>query len=305
MEALVFNEIRNFADWRAVMGALEVVGTVYIVLMVLELIFDFATKRRKNFWEPAANVSFYFVTLFFERGIYGLVLFLVFIYLAKFSLVSIPVTLLSWLVCLIATDFLYYVMHRCEHKIRILWTMHSVHHSSEEYDLTTAMRLFWWLDLVIWIFFAPLILIGFEVAQVVACMVIVFTYMTWIHTEKIGKLGWFDKFFSSPSNHRVHHGKNRQYIDKNFGGIFMIWDRLLGTYEPEDERVRYGITSPVGTSNPVKINFHEFVSLYKDLAKAKHWSLWFKYCFYRPGWKPKSSQSVVGQAQETINPASK
>jgi hypothetical protein len=121
-------------------------------------------------------------------------------------------------------------------------------------------------------------------------MIAVFTYMTWIHTERIGKLGWFDKIFSSPSNHRVHHGVNIQYHDKNYGGILIIWDKLFGSYEPEVEKVRYGITHQVKSSDPLKITMHEVIRLWRDLCAAKSWSDRVKHCLFHPGWQPDQNK---------------
>ena len=162
------------------------------------------------------------------------------------------------MLALIAADITYYWMHRLEHEVRTLWAYHSVHHSSAELNLTTGLRLTWIKGVIEWLFFVPMILIGFSAIQTPITLSIVVLYQTWIHTEKIGKLGWADQIFNTPSVHRVHHGSNKEYHDKNYGGILMLWNRILGTYKMETEKVIYGITTPVGSCNPVVINFHEF-----------------------------------------------
>lgn len=269
-----------------IMSGFAIAGSLYMTLLFLELAWDIKKGNRNNIWEPLTNFSFYLVTAAAEKSLYGMIVGMAFIFLSDFAVSEIPINWGTWLICLVATDFTYYWMHRCEHKVRLFWTMHSVHHSSEEYDLTTAMRLFWFLDFTLWIFFAPLIILGFHGLQVLSCMVIVFTYMTWVHTDKIDKLGWFDRFFNSPSVHRVHHGANRQYIDKNYAGILVIWDRMFGSYEPEVEPVRFGLTKPVNSTSPIKVGLNEFVSLANDVRSADNWGDRFNYLFKGPGWSP-------------------
>lgn len=282
-----------FEEWYnmdGIMTGLTYAGTLYVTLFLLELAWDVYKGNRKDIWEPLTNWSFYLATAFAETTIYGLIIGMAFMLISDFAITEIPINMSTWLICLVAADFTYYWMHRCEHKVRLFWTMHSVHHSSEEYDLSTALRLFWFLDFTLWIFFAPLLIIGFNSLQVLSCMLIVFTYMTWVHTEKIDKLGWFDRVFNSPSVHRVHHGANRQYIDKNYAGILVIWDRMFGSYEPEVEPVRYGLTKPVNSSNPIKVGLHEFISLANDLRDADNWGDRFRYLFKGPGWRPESKK---------------
>lgn len=285
------NFYEEWYNMEGIMMGLTYAGSFYMVLLLIELVFDLIKGKRKDIWEPIANGSFSVITAVAEASVYGLVLGAFFVFLSDFALSTMPINWVTWAVCLIATDFSYYWMHRCEHKVRFFWVMHSVHHSSEEYDLSTAMRLFWFLDFSLWLFFAPLIIIGFSNLQVLSCMVIVFTYMTWVHTDKIDKLGWFDKVFNSPSVHRVHHGANRQYIDKNYAGILVIWDRIFGSYEPEVEPVRYGLTKPINTSNPFKVGLYEFISLAHDLRHAHNWSDRLCYLFKGPGWRPKNKNA--------------
>ena len=187
-------------------------------------------------------------------------------------------------------DFTYYWMHRWEHEIRILWAHHSVHHSSPEFNLTTALRLAWIEGLIEWIFFVPMIVIGFDVAQTIIALAIGLAYQTWIHTEKIGRLGWLDKVLNTPSVHRVHHGANPSYLDKNYGGILIVWDRMFGTYQPEDQPVVYGLTKPIGTSNPITINFFEYAQIIKDLRRSRSWYEACGYLFKRPGWRPHAER---------------
>ena len=135
-----------------------------------------------------------------------------------------------------------------------------------------------------------MILLGFSVSQTVVAILVVVTYQTWIHTERVGKLGWLDKVFNTPSVHRVHHASNKHYHDKNFGGILMLWDQLFGTYQAEEDRIVYGITTPVGSANPITINFHEYMAIARDALRAGSWREAFGYIFRGPGWQPADAK---------------
>ena len=270
----------------AVFDTVDLIGLGFLVLILLELSSDFVRRKRQSLAEPLANLSFQLVALVLYNTAYALVVVSVFALLEPYALTSIPIAPWSWVLCLLAADFTYYWMHRVEHRVRLFWALHSVHHSSEEYDLSTSLRIFWLIDFSIVLFFAPLVLVGFAGPQVLACMVVVFTYMIWVHTQRIGKLGWFDRFFSSPSVHRVHHGRNPQYIDKNYAGIFLLWDRLFGTHEPENEPVRFGISRPVNSSNPLRIGTHEIVELARDVRRRRGWKNKLLTLVMPPDWEP-------------------
>lgn len=265
---------------------LEIVGVIFVVLAVVELLWDYFRGQRKNVWEPLANFSFLIASELLNRTLFGLVVIFAFVWAEPFAITAIPVTWWSWIICLILADLTYYWMHRIEHRVRFFWALHSVHHSSEEYDLSTSLRIFWLIDLSIVFFFLPLVIVGFSAPQVLICMLTIFTYMIWVHTEKIGSMGWFDKVFSSPSVHRVHHGSNPQYLDKNYAGILLLWDRLFGTYEPEVEKVKYGLTTPIATSNALRIGLHEIICLTHDVRNSTNWSDRVKFLIKPPGWRP-------------------
>lgn len=279
---------------------LEVVTITFVVLAVLEVAWDYFRGTRRSVWEPMANFSFQIIVEVLNRTLYGLIVIFAFVWAEQYAAFQLPVTLWTWALCLILTDFSYYWMHRIEHRVRFFWALHSVHHSSEEYDLSTSLRIFWLIDLTIVFFFLPLIFVGFSAPQVLVCMLTVFTYMIWVHTEKIGSLGWFDKYFSSPSVHRVHHGSNPQYLDKNYAGIFLIWDRMFGTYEPEVEKVEYGLTTPIDTSNPFRIGLHEIICLYQDLKRRKSWSDRWNTLIKPPGWRPEHEASGESQGAQRV-----
>lgn len=148
-------------------------------------------------------------------------------------------------------DFCDYWLHRLGHEIAILWAAHVVHHQSEDFNLSTALRQESFVPLLGWIFYVPMALLGVSPQQFALAGLIVLVYQFWIHTEHIGKLGWFDRIFSSPSNHRVHHATNPQYINKNYGGLLIIWERLFGTYAEENEACIHGTRTPLRSWDPV------------------------------------------------------
>jgi sterol desaturase/sphingolipid hydroxylase (fatty acid hydroxylase superfamily) len=179
---------------------------------------------------------------------------------------SIPVTPWSWPIALLAADFVYYWVHRLEHRSRLFWAHHSVHHSSTSFDLATSTRIAWVEPLLSWYGLIPLVLLGFHPLQAVAATSILLLAQVWIHTEKVGKLGALEGILNTPSAHRVHHGSNPEYLDANYGAVLMIWDRLYGTYVPEDGPVRYGLTSPIETHNPVRVNLEPYRALVAGAA---------------------------------------
>jgi sterol desaturase/sphingolipid hydroxylase (fatty acid hydroxylase superfamily) len=266
--------------------AVAIIGFIFYVLTAIESIFDVATKRRLEWKQTMANVAIEIGNRILDNTVISAIFIIGFITTEQFAFSTIPVTWWSWLLAIIAVDFTYYWMHRIEHERRILWAVHSVHHSSQEYNLTTALRLSWLESLYEWIFFVPLLLIGFDAIQVLASLFAVVLYQTWIHTEKVDKLGWLDGVLNTPSVHRVHHATNAHYIDKNYGGILILWDRLFGTYQVENEKPVYGLTTQLKSSNPLTINFREFRTIYKDVIRAESASHKVSYALGRTGWKP-------------------
>lgn len=205
-------------------------------------------------------------------------------WLYQFRLFDIPVVWWSWILLLFAEDFCYYWFHRLHHEVRTLWAAHVNHHSSTHYNLTTALRQSWTTPFTGFLFWAPLPLLGFPIEMILIQKSISLLYQYWLHTELIGKLGWFGVVFNTPSHHRVHHGRNPIYLDRNHAGIFIIWDKIFGTFEPETEPVDYGLTRNIHTYNPVRIAFHEWVSMFKDAWHAKTWRGRLGYLVMPPGW---------------------
>ena len=277
------------ARFLALADLFDVLGMIsigFLVLTVLESIWDMGTGKRGTARETIANFAIAAGNFLLDRTVFGLSFIVGLSVASSFAFISIPLTWWSWILAVIAADFTYYWMHRIEHETQILWAYHSVHHSSPEFNLTTSLRLSWVEGLFEWIFFIPMILVGFDLVQTIASLLIVVIYQTWPHTEKIGKLGWADRVFNTPSVHRVHHGSNGDFLDKNYGGILILWDRLFGTYQAEDAKVIYGVLEPVNSSNPLVINFSEYWRIIKDIRRASTFGDVLGHLFGRPGWAP-------------------
>lgn len=186
---------------------------------------------------------------------------------------TLPFAWWTWLFILFADDFCYYWAHRLGHESRLFWASHVVHHSSERYNLSTALRQTWTGGFFTFIFYLILPVLGFHPVMIFTQMAISLLYQYWIHTELIDKLPrWFEAIMNTPSHHRVHHGSNPIYLDKNYAGIFIIWDKIFGTFQPElrEEKVKYGLTKSVQTFNPLYIAFHEWISIGKDVINPNY-----------------------------------
>jgi sterol desaturase/sphingolipid hydroxylase (fatty acid hydroxylase superfamily) len=207
-----------------------------------------------------------------------------------FRVTTLPTDVLwIWPVALVLYDLLYYFHHRYAHEVGVLWAAHVVHHQSEEYNLSTALRQTSTDFMFGWLFFLPMALLGFPPMVYVVVGLIDLLYQFWIHTEQIGRLGWFDRWFASPSNHRVHHAVNDKYLDKNYGGIFMVWDRMFGTFIDEDptEPVTFGTRAPLRSFNPLWANLDTYSALARDSWHATRWTDKLKVWLKHPGWRPK------------------
>jgi sterol desaturase/sphingolipid hydroxylase (fatty acid hydroxylase superfamily) len=193
-----------------------------------------------------------------------------------------------WVVALLAYDFLYYWLHRAGHEVNILWAAHVVHHQSEHYNLSTALRQTGSGVLLGWLFYLPMALAGIPVEVFVVVALIDLLYQFWVHTEQVGRLGWFDRVFCSPSNHRAHHAVNERYLDRNYGGILIVWDRLFGTFVEEDDTDPpvYGTRAPLRSWNPLWANAEVYWAAAQDMWHARRWRdkllVWVK----PPGWRP-------------------
>ena len=190
----------------------------------------------------------------------------------------------AWVVAMVGWDFLYYWTHRWEHEVRFFWAGHVNHHSSERYNLSTALRQPWTPFLTI-VTFPLLALVGIEPWLIFVVGGLNLLYQYWIHTEAIDRLPvWFEAVMNTPSHHRVHHGSNGPYLDKNHGGILIVWDRLFGTFEREDETVVYGLTKNINTFNPLRVATHEYADMFRDVARSTTWRDRWSFVLRGPGW---------------------
>lgn len=203
-----------------------------------------------------------------------------------FGVGGIPDTLLWYIVAFLAFDFLYYWFHRTSHEVNVVWASHVVHHSSEEYNLSTALRQGTFQALFSWPFFLVMAFLGFPLEMFLVVSALDLLWQYFLHTRSVGKLGPLEWFMNTPSHHRVHHGKNPQYIDKNHAGALIIWDKMFGTFEPEGEEVVYGITKPLNTWNPFWANIESFKDLAYDAWYTDSWKDKFLVWFKPPGWRP-------------------
>jgi sterol desaturase/sphingolipid hydroxylase (fatty acid hydroxylase superfamily) len=206
---------------------------------------------------------------------------------ARHRLFDIPTaSAAAWVACFLGVDFLYYWFHRFSHEVNVGWAAHVVHHQSEEYNLTVALRQGALQPAISWIFYLPLALIGFPPVMFLAVSSFNTLYQFWIHTRLIGRLGPLEWVFNTPSHHRVHHGRNPKYIDRNHGGTLIVWDRLFGTFRAEEEEPVYGITRPLRSFNPIWANLQVPVDLLRMAGRTRRLHDGLRLLGKGPGWRP-------------------
>lgn len=260
---------------------------IFFILMGIELVVERLTnKKLYRLPDAIANLSCGITSqlsgLFlkvFAIGIYQLLH-------ENFNLVAWDKTWLYWVALFLLADLAYYWAHRMSHEINLFWGGHVVHHQSEEYNLSVALRQSSLQVIWTFAFSLPLAFIGFETLDFALMSAFITLYQFWIHTETINKMGWFELVFNTPSHHRVHHGRDPKYIDKNHAGTLIIWDKMFGTFQEEEERPTYGITKPINSWNAVWANFSHYAEMGKDLKQIPTWTDKLKYLFKKPGWLP-------------------
>jgi sterol desaturase/sphingolipid hydroxylase (fatty acid hydroxylase superfamily) len=206
----------------------------------------------------------------------------------------------AWVILFFAEDCCYYWFHRLHHEVRFLWAAHVNHHSSQHFNLSTALRQPLLTPFTGPIFWAPLPLVGFPPWMVLTAQAWSLLYQFGLHTEAVRRLGPLEWIFNTPSHHRVHHGKNVPYLDKNHAGILIIWDRMFGTFAPEDEKVVYGLTTDIRTFNPLRIGFHEVAAVARDVARAPTLGAKLGYALAPPGWSHDGSTKTATQLQRDL-----
>lgn len=276
----------------------------FLILIGIELYINY--KEHKGWYEvkdSVASISMGLGSLVINLGV-KLFYFGVYTYIYQhYRLFTLGNTWWVWVLLLFADDFSFYWHHRLSHEIRILWAAHENHHSSQHYNLSTALRQSWTELLYKYMFWLWLPLVGFEPWMIFAMMSVSLAYQFWVHTEGIRRLGPLEWIFSTPSAHRVHHASNTIYLDRNHGGIFIIWDRLFGTYQKEldEEPVRYGLTKNVDSFNPLVIATHEYVNIAKDVKRAPGFWNKIKYFFMPPGWSYDGSTLTAKELRKNLN----
>ena len=270
----------------------------FVLLLLIEIIIN-AYQKRDLFdaKDTAASLSMGIGNVITGIGTKVLV-FGAYTFVYKFRIFNLGWEWYVWVLAFFADDISYYWFHRKSHEIRFFWASHVVHHSSEKYNLGTALRQEWTGPITgTFLFWIWMPLLGFHPVMIMTMQAISLLYQFWIHTEVIGKLPKFFEFiFNTPSHHRVHHASNEEYIDKNHGGILIIWDRIFGTFQEELYRPTYGLTSSINTYNPLKIVSHEWIDIFKDLKKSRNLKEVFYYIFAGPGWR----YSQMGDEEQQI-----
>lgn len=216
------------------------------------------------------------------------------------SFYSVDRPWLYWSLCLVLQDFSFWLMHYIDHSVRLFWAVHVTHHSSEKFNLTVGLRSSLLEPLYRFLYFMPIALLGFKPQDILLMFSMTQLYGIFIHTQYVGKLGFLEKIFATPSNHRVHHGKNIKYLDRNMGMFLIIWDKLFGTYQQEEEEVRYGLTTPLTERDLGNVMFHEFRAIWRDVKHAPDFRSKFMYVFGPPGWSHNGKTKTSRQLREDL-----
>ena len=281
----------------------------FFVLIFIELIYGLvAGKNNYRLNDSFTSISLGLISRYIPLlglGLQGAA----FAYVAQYYNLKLfsSSSLWVWIFAFFLYDFCYYWMHRLHHEVKVLWATHVVHHHGEEFNLSTALRQtstgFLWK----WIFYLPIFIVGIPPEVFVTVAGINLVYQFWVHTEHIPKLGWYEYVFVSPSNHRIHHAQNKHYVDANYGGVFIFWDRLFGTYKEELDELKpiYGTAKPLRSWNPFKANLDIFAEMIKDSTRTKSIKNKIKVWFSRPNWRPddvKASHPIYKNDLDNFEP---
>jgi sterol desaturase/sphingolipid hydroxylase (fatty acid hydroxylase superfamily) len=278
---------------------------LFFVCILFEWLWgDKGNKLPKSAKYRPAEVACNFVLAGMHQGadlLTGLLIASVYLSVFDWRLFDIEMNWQAFLILMVAQDFCYYWFHRASHRIRWMWAAHVVHHSSENMNFSTAFRQSLMYPLAgMWVFWLPLVVIGFDPNWVIFVVLLNLGLQFFVHTQAVKSLGPLEWVINTPSHHRVHHGRNPQYIDKNYAGILIIWDRLFGTYEKEVETVEYGITKPVNSFNPIKVTFSEWRDMFFEASSA-NLSITgrLKILFAPPGTQNRDRQNSGANSHDT------
>src|SRR5688572_10099641 len=277
---------------------------LYLVIIGLELLLSNYKHRQLYSWkDTAANIYLLLLNSAIDllfRGVYILILD----YCYRHHIFSFSHAVVYWFMLIILEDFLYYWLHRFDHEVRLFWAVHVTHHSSEHMNFSVGFRSSVFQPLYRFIYFIPLALMGFQALDIVFVYSATQIWGIFVHTEMVRKMGWLEYVLVTPSHHRVHHASNAKYLDKNMGMLLIIWDKLFGTFQPElpeenYQPMKYGLTKPLEKETPRTIVFHEWQSIFKDLARKDiTWKEKWNYLFGPPGWSHDGSRMTSTELRE-------
>ncbi len=276
---------------------------IYAIVIGLEMFYSH--KHHKGLYSTKGTLSNVYLTIL-NMGLDVLMRVTclnVLNYFFQFRLIdSYANVVMYWTLLFFAEDFMYYWLHRIDHYCRFFWAVHVTHHSSEEYNLTVGFRSSVFQPLYRFIYFIPLSFLGFKGIDIMFIYSATQIFGILVHTQTVGKLGFLEYFMVTPSHHRVHHASNVRYLDKNMGMVLIIWDKLFGTFQEEEERdpVKYGLTTNINTYNPGKMVFHEWINIFKDLRKKCSVKDKFLYVFGPPGWSHDGSTKTSSQLRAQL-----
>lgn len=311
---LSFDPISAWLDMKAQLPELEIenIGAKYIypIFIALILLEYFKAKHLFDLKESWAGFVMgvvativRVVTNVFEITLYMFLFYLAADWRAEYlGYVSLGFAWYIWLICLIADDHNFYWHHRLAHNVRLLWAAHLPHHSGKQFNLTISIRNGWFISFVKFIYWLWMPLLGFEPIMIATCLIINSFYQFFLHSQIVPSLGWYEKIFNTPYIHTVHHSSNTEYLDRNHGGILVIWDKLYGTWQAPLKGVvpKYGISHDPGTRNPLTHNIFEFQEIWKDLKKSPKLKDKLMYIFGPPGWSHDGSSKTSKQLQEEL-----
>jgi len=311
---LTFDLVQAWLDMKAQLPelAIEGVGIKYVYPLFLVLIM-MEYVRAKHHFDLKESVSGFVIgagatVIRVITNVFEISLYMFLFWLAAdlrqglLGYTSLGFAWYIWLVCAIADDHNFYWHHRLSHNIRLLWAAHLPHHSARTFNLTVSIRNGWFITLYKPIFWIWMPLLGFEPIMIATCLIANAFYQFFLHSQLVPSLGWYEKVFNTPYVHTVHHSSNTEYLDRNHGGILVVWDKLYGTWQEPIKGVepKYGISHDPDSYNPVKHNLFEFQEIWKDMKKSPNWRDKFMYAFGPPGWSHDGSSKTSRQLQEEL-----
>lgn len=275
-----------------------------ILLSLAEMWFSHKHEKKLYTWKDTWTNIYLSAVNFVVNAVMKVASFLLLDYCYRnFRLFVIPNVFLYWAVLVIMQDFLYWLLHYVGHISRFFWAVHVTHHSSEHFNLTTGFRSTVFEPFYRMFFFVPLALMGYNAVDIMIAYFVTQIYGNLVHTQTIGKLHpIIEAIFVTPSHHRVHHARNVRYLDKNMGMLFILWDRMFGTFQEEldEDEVAYGLFKPLENKGPGNIIFHEFIALRKDMKRTNRWMDKLRYVFYAPGWSHDDSTLTAKKMQRQL-----